>query len=249
MDFTPNGVDNAVARLFRAVQPQRLAAASSQLGPAASPQRAIAARANDGDQRTRPLSQAEIDERIASRRVARHVHRGGSLAAQPQRRGDAQQAQPEHTSPDQAGQRDKLQPGQPQDRTFLAVLNRPFASERRVYSHLAPTVRGSSQGPEAGPCEPQGSELESTDDAQQAQPEHTGPDQAGQRDMLQPGQPRNMTFLAVLNRSIASEPRVYSHLAPAVKASSQGPEPGDPQVSQLEITGPADFSSPATGWD
>lgn len=77
----------------RARQSQRLAAAS-HLGPASGGADSTAAR------RSTPLLQAEIEERIASRRVQPYVHRGLSLAARPLHRDINQQAQPAHTVSD-----------------------------------------------------------------------------------------------------------------------------------------------------
>lgn len=145
----------------RARQPQRLAAAF-QLGRASGGAGSTAASRSSGTQRSRPLTQAEIDERIASRRVQPYVHRSGFLAAQPQHREVDQPAQPAHTVSDQSGQRGMEQSGQPQDTSFAAVLTRTTASGRRpAASHVPSCVRGPSQGTEPAP-EPQGSQLESS---------------------------------------------------------------------------------------
>lgn len=145
----------------RAGQPQHSAAAS-QSGPAALAQ--TAASSGGAVQPSRPLSQAEIEERIASRMVQPYVHRGTEPV---QYRAVPRQAQPEHTVRDHSGQRGMGQPEQPQDRSFLGVFSRAIASEpRRVPadSHVSSSVRGPRQGPESAlePSEPQGAQLEAT---------------------------------------------------------------------------------------
>ena len=147
-------------------QPQRLAAAS-QLGPASGGAGSTAASGGGDAQRSRPLTQAEIGERIASRRVQPYAHRGGSVAAQPQFRDIDQHAQPAHTVGHQSEQRGMEQPEQPLDGTFLAVIHRAIASDRRslpAVSHVSSSVRGPGQGTDLAPepQEPQGPQLEST---------------------------------------------------------------------------------------
>ena len=151
----------------RAGQPHRLAAASQQ-GPASAGAGSTVASGGGDAERSRPLSQAEIDERIASRRVQPYVHRG-SLAAQQQHRDAVQQTQPAHTVGDQSAQTgmEQLEQLQESDRTFLAVIHRAILSDGRslpAVSHVASSVRAPSQGtdPAAALQEPQGSDVGTT---------------------------------------------------------------------------------------
>lgn len=144
----------------RARQPQRLTAAS-QLGRASGGAGSTAASGSIGAQRSRPLTQAEIGDRIASRRVQPYVHRHGSLAAQPPHR---EADQPAHTVSDWSGQRGMEQSEQPQNTSFAAVLTRTTSSGPTLLpavSHVPSPVGGPSQGTEPAP-EPQGSQLESS---------------------------------------------------------------------------------------
>lgn len=147
----------------RAGQPQRSAAASHS-GPAASAQTAATASTGGAAQPSRPLSQAEIEERIASRRVQPYVHRGTEPL---QYQTVPRESQPEHAVSDHSGHRGMGQPEQPQDRSFLGVFSRAIASEPRwvlADPHVPPSVRVPGQGPESAPepSEPQGSQLETT---------------------------------------------------------------------------------------
>ena len=140
---------------MRAGHPQRRAGQSQH--SAAVYQTAVVASSGGAAQPSRPLSQAEIEERIASRIVQPHVHRGTEPV---QNRAVPRHSQPEHTVRDQSGQRGMGQPEQAQDRSFLGVFSRAIASEPRTDMHVSASVRGPRQGPE--PPEPQGSQLQTT---------------------------------------------------------------------------------------
>lgn len=76
-------------------------------------------------QRSRPLTQAEIEEGIASRRVQPSPRRGRAVTPQPQRRGTPQQAQPEDRGADLPRQQQAHRPEQRQLRSFASVAVAP----------------------------------------------------------------------------------------------------------------------------